>query len=1105
MQDKKPAGSNAIKPGTDIIREFTVKKLRELAGRDLSMAKYPVICYFDEPRFQMQNLAGIESINNEALKELSVNNCRLGKLVDLDCFVKLKRLWASNNNIKKVQINFAKLEVLDVSKNGLFEIPDMSGCPNLKELDCSKNKIRGVWVNLLTNTKLEKIDLRKNKLKWKPEEFERVLGIMQGWGGLTELNFMGNKVHKSEGYRYYMATYGKSLKLLDAVELDGDDDEKNKPLVALKVKPYAEIVKYYELRAKVLANPDLMKKPDGNSTGAAKGDDDEDEEAAEGEGEEEEEDLGPHVRVLMTDLSAQLAKCFEGPKVAQQVMKRLETVIDKLIVAAPEHRVIFEKGSEPAELLEDFLQTIVVVLEKDDSVIASVLTILTKMLTISNQGVGARCLVQLKDLLLSSAKYGDVGIELVLEICVPMITGTYSETSDFSPLFIQMFGDGAAERSEKEKDLLITSLYEMQHEDVTAGLGPVVKYLCDMLKSEGSKCSHAVFGLLGGAAADENLHAILRKEKIMNNISDMLKEVNAMRNNKKLKLGQAERDRLKQRFEHLLLIIGGMAENDIDAAMVYAKKGVHVELLTQMSSLLQDVEALQHDHTFILLGQMITCISGLCNDPAALEKAMSKNFLEHLVEILARGTSLPCQLVSACYRSLAQILKFSVPPDPTEGIDDMVELTVVQREKKKREAIREAAATDYSEEPWMAVRIQINEVLEGVTPMLPYLGGEKYASMCRKVLNEVPPLYRLTNREILDVIASVVELLAFYGARAEEVQVMDELDEGVDEEEVPLEDRTFTTYVLDQNAQEICTELDECDRDNLLFSLLEVPDDNVRLAAVKTLKAVPLSNFDTAEVAKLIKCVADVDDPSAGRSEEVLAGLFSILTRFASLPATHRQGIDFRKKFSRSIFVILDILGKICANDARGSKNDLEEKEILTDAAVEFLQSCSKWREAPMLMGTREAIAKMKEILFNEDRFGDEGRPARIEATGVGGSVRSLMKVYEEQGKTGTVAARILNRISELMEGPYAAAGFKIEVESLEPKPANTWQRQLLTRKTDTVLIQEKRFEEQRNFFHLDAFKVMQIPMLMLMLMLLLMLMLMLLLMLLLLLMLMLC
>ena len=41
---------NAIKPSADVVLELTVKKLRELAGRDLASAKYPLYCYFDDPR-----------------------------------------------------------------------------------------------------------------------------------------------------------------------------------------------------------------------------------------------------------------------------------------------------------------------------------------------------------------------------------------------------------------------------------------------------------------------------------------------------------------------------------------------------------------------------------------------------------------------------------------------------------------------------------------------------------------------------------------------------------------------------------------------------------------------------------------------------------------------------------------------------------------------------------------------------------------------------------------------------------------------------------------------------------------------------------------------
>eukprot|EP00657_Telonema_sp_P-1_P002672 TRINITY_DN16175_c0_g1_i1.p1 TRINITY_DN16175_c0_g1~~TRINITY_DN16175_c0_g1_i1.p1 ORF type:complete len:121 (+),score=58.16 TRINITY_DN16175_c0_g1_i1:186-548(+) len=100
---------------------------------------------------------------------------------------------------------------------------------------------------------------------------------------------------------------------------------------------------------------------------------------------------------------------------------------------------------------------------------------------------------------------------------------------------------------------------------------------------------------------------------------------------------------------------------------------------------------------------------------------------------------------------------------PCEGIDEDEQLNMAAKEKKKRQLIREAAMTDASEDGWMRVRVRINDVLEGVVPLLSYLGDDLYNKLCRKALGEVPQLYRLTERPILEVIASVVDLLAFYG------------------------------------------------------------------------------------------------------------------------------------------------------------------------------------------------------------------------------------------------------------------------------------------------------------------------------------------------------
>eukprot|EP00658_Telonema_sp_P-2_P032054 TRINITY_DN23838_c0_g1_i5.p1 TRINITY_DN23838_c0_g1~~TRINITY_DN23838_c0_g1_i5.p1 ORF type:complete len:1742 (+),score=459.44 TRINITY_DN23838_c0_g1_i5:215-5440(+) len=1056
---------NAIKPGTETVRELSAKKLRELAGRDLSMAKYPLYCYFDEPRFQMTNLVGIEAINSEALKELSVSNCNLSKLgEEIDMFVRLKRLWAANNNIRKVRLSFAHLEVLDLSKNGLFEFPDLEACPNLKELDISKNKIRGVWLSLLHNRKLEVINLQRNKLKWgKEDEWPKSLGIMQNWPKLRELNFMGNKLNKTEGYRYYLAAYSSGLKLLDGVESEGDADEKFRPPNPIKVKPLSEVLKFWELRQKVMANPDLFKKPKipKDSQADEDGADPEGVEGLAAEGEETDpEDQGPFVRVLMSDLTNRLSGCFEGPKEAQTVMTQLLRAVKRLVAASPEHRIIFEKETEAVEVIEDFLQTMVVVAERTDSVIQEALTILITMLSLSNKNIGLRCLIQLKDLLLSSAKYGDVGVPLLLDLVVPQILDPAKPV--------------------EERDLLVEALYQIEHPNVTAGLEPVVTFLCDILKSDVLETSDSVMGLLGSAARDESLCVILRKEKIMSVIADILKEATRQQavaagkgkeksaGKKGPEISEEVLERLALRFTHSLDIVAGMARNDVLAAEQYVKKNIHIELLSKMNSLLMDAEALRKETTWLTIGEIITCVSALCNDPKALQQAMEKKFLDQLVVILQQD-GLPCSVIAASYRSLSLILRFSVPDDPTLGIDNELDLSQAAKAKKKRAAIRAAAEADDSNEDWMQVRLQINEVLGGVVPLLPYLGGTLYNKLCRKQLGSIVPLYLLTDPNVSEVLASVVDLISFYGERAKEYEVMEELDDDVDEDSVPEQDRVFKTYVLDANAAEICSQLDDADRDNLLFALLEVQNDDVKLGAVETLKTVPLSNFDTAEVQKLIKLIADVDDPSAGRTEEVLTGLFAILTKFAGLPPTHRQSIEFRKKFSRSIFVVLEVLSKICANDARSSQSDLAQKETLCNAAIEFLQTCTLWREGPQMMSSRDAIGYMKEILANEDRFGDEARPARVEATGVGGSVQSLLKVYDEQVLTGTVAARILNRISELMEGPAGADGYQIEVEASQS--ASTWQKVVLTSSNDPKPVQEKRFDEQKRFFAMDGFK----------------------------------
>ena len=77
-------------------------------------------------------------------------------------------------------------------------------------------------------------------------------------------------------------------------------------------------------------------------------------------------------------------------------------------------RVMFLKGTTPEEVIEEFVQTIVVVLERDASLQEVALSIMIKMMCISNNGIGERLMIQVKDLLTASVSMGELGGPLLI-------------------------------------------------------------------------------------------------------------------------------------------------------------------------------------------------------------------------------------------------------------------------------------------------------------------------------------------------------------------------------------------------------------------------------------------------------------------------------------------------------------------------------------------------------------------------------------------------------------------------------------------------------------------------------------------------------------------
>ena len=62
---------------------------------------------------------------------------------------------------------------------------------------------------------------------------------------------------------------------------------------------------------------------------------------------------------------------------------------------------------------------------------------------------------------------------------------------------------------------------------------------------------------------------------------------------------------------------------------------------------------------------------------------------------------------------------------------------------------------------------------------------------------------------------------------------------------------------------------------------LEAPDDDLKVLVMECLEEVPIDNLQTQEVANIVSIIADCDNLTVGRTEEILSHTFAILTKLA--------------------------------------------------------------------------------------------------------------------------------------------------------------------------------------------------------------------------------
>ena len=67
------------------------------------------------------------------------------------------------------------------------------------------------------------------------------------------------------------------------------------------------------------------------------------------------------------------------------------------------------------------------------------------------------------------------------------------------------------------------------------------------------------------------------------------------------------------------------------------------------------------------------------------------------------------------------------------------------------------------------------------------------------------------------------------------------------------------------------------DPSQVLFEAKEAPDDDLKVLVMECLLEVPIDNLQAPEVANIVSIVADCDNLTVGRTEEILSHAFAIM------------------------------------------------------------------------------------------------------------------------------------------------------------------------------------------------------------------------------------
>ena len=166
---------------------------------------------------------------------------------------------------------------------------------------------------------------------------------------------------------------------------------------------------------------------------------------------EEKEYMGKKVTVKLFEQTNSLMTCFDNPERTLETVTGVQDRLLKLIPMDPRGRIMFDYEQEdtrdelelmdeeednedeqanksehgtdyrpPAEIIEEYIQTLMLLVERQPAVAPKVLRLVVLALSLDNEGLAGRSLEQLLDLL-EAGSIGEVVVETIMQTLLPQL------------------------------------------------------------------------------------------------------------------------------------------------------------------------------------------------------------------------------------------------------------------------------------------------------------------------------------------------------------------------------------------------------------------------------------------------------------------------------------------------------------------------------------------------------------------------------------------------------------------------------------------------------------------------------------------------------------